>query len=214
MATPQGITSRALALMIAADADTADGEFQKRLDHMMQELDRCQQAIGSGYIGGVPGGVELWKEVAGGKIEAHGFGVNDRWVPWYNLHKTFAGLRDVYWYTGDETSLKLLKGLGDWCVDLFSHLSDEQVQSMLTSEHGGMNEVMADFYAITGNEQYLEVAERFCHHAVLDPLMAHEDKLTGLHANTQIPKVIGLARIGNLEHDAGSSKVRGFSGKR
>jgi DUF1680 family protein len=191
----------ALATMIASGADTPDRELQRRLDYMLSELERCQNASGDGYIGGVPGGRALWKDVAAGRINAHGFGINNKWVPWYNLHKTFAGLRDAYLVANNRKAREILIRYGDWCEQLVSKLTDEQMQNMLRAEHGGMNEVMADLYAITGDEKYLRAARRFCHQAVLDPLMRHEDRLTGLHANTQIPKVIGLERIAALTGD-------------
>ncbi|MCP5532440.1 MAG: glycoside hydrolase family 127 protein [Akkermansiaceae bacterium] len=191
----------ALAGMVAAGDDTADGKLRKRLGYMLDEMERCQKANGDGYIGGVPGSRELWKNVKSGRIEANGFGLNGKWVPWYNVHKTFAGLRDAWQVAGMEKARPLLIGMGDWCVDLISGLSDAKMQEMLRAEHGGMNETMADIYAITGDRKYLDAAYRFNHAAVLDPLMKREDKLTGLHANTQIPKVIGLSREAMLTGD-------------
>ncbi len=194
----------ALASMIAAGADTSDGELQRRLGYLLDELELCQKAGGDGYLGGVPRSRELWKAVAAGDLGE----IGKRWVPWYNVHKTFAGLRDVTLATGNPKALALLVSLGDWCVKVTSSLTEAQMQRMLATEYGGMNEVMADLYALTGERKYLETAERFNHHAVLDPLLRREDRLTGLHANTQIPKVTGFARLaaltGNQEQDAGA----------
>jgi DUF1680 family protein len=197
----------ALATMIASGADTPEGELKRRLDYMVAELDRCQKASSDGYIGGVPGSAELWKAIATGRVEV----INRKWVPWYNLHKTYAGLRDAYWLTGNPQAREILIRCGDWCEQITSGLSDDQMQRMLGQEHGGMNEVLADIYAITGNEKYLRLAQRFCHKAVLDPLKRHQDQLTGKHANTQIPKVIGLQRIATLTGDqAADSGARYF----
>lgn len=187
----------ALATMIASGADTPEDELKRRLDYMVAELGRCQQASGDGYIGGVPGSRELWSAIAAGRVD----GIHRKWVPWYNLHKTYAGLRDAYWMTENQQARDILVSYGDWCEKITSGLSDEQMQRMLGQEHGGMNEVLADIYAITGEQKYLRLAQRFNHKAVLDPLMRREDRLTGLHANTQIPKVIGLARIATLTGD-------------
>lgn len=187
----------AMAAMIASGADTPDGELRRRLDYMVTEMDRCQKASGDGYIGGVPGSRELWKAIAAGRVEE----INRKWVPWYNLHKIFAGLRDAYWFTGNRQARDILVRCGDWCEAVTARLSDEQMQRMLGQEHGGINEVLADIYTITGNEKYLRLASRFCHKAVLDPLKRHEDQLTGKHANTQIPKVVGLERIATLTGD-------------
>jgi uncharacterized protein len=187
----------ALATMAASGADTPEGELRRRLEYMLGELDRCQKASSDGYIGGVPGSRELWKALASGRVEA----VNRKWVPWYNLHKTFAGLRDAYLLTGSEKAREILIRFGDWCDKLVAGISEEQMQRMLSQEHGGMNEVLADIYAISGDVKYLSLARRFNHKAVLDPLMRHQDQLTGKHANTQIPKVIGLQRIATLTGD-------------
>lgn len=202
----------ALANMIASHADTPEGELQRRLDYMIGELQRCQQAGGDGYIGGIPGSRAFWTQVAAGRITAGGFDVNGKWVPWYNLHKTFAGLRDAYLVAGNKTARRLLIRLGDWCEQVTAGLSDEQMQVMLRCEHGGMNEVLADIYAITNDEKYLRLAKRFNHRAILGPLIRHEDRLTGQHANTQIPKVIGLERIATLSGDKQADSGARFFG--
>ncbi len=187
----------ALATMIAAGADTPEGELKRRLDYMVAELARCQQAAPDGYLGGVPGSRELWSAIATGRVEV----IHRKWVPWYNLHKTYAGLRDAYWLTGNPQARDVLLRCGNWCEKITSGLSDDQMQRMLGQEHGGMNEVLADLYVITGDERFLRLAQRFNHKAVLDPLTRQEDQLTGKHANTQIPKVVGLARIATLTGD-------------
>jgi DUF1680 family protein len=120
-------------------------------------------------------------------------------VPLYNIHKTYAGLKDAWVYTQNAEAKNMLVKMTDWMIDLTSGLSDEQMQDMLRSEHGGLNESFADVYEITGNKKYLQLARRFSHHAILDPLLKREDRLTGLHANTQIPKAIGYKRIADLE---------------
>lgn len=185
----------ALALMHAA---TGDPETLRRLNYFVAELKRAQAANGDGYLGGIPGGRQAWREVAAGKLEADNFSVNGKWVPWYNLHKVYAGLRDAWRHAGNEDARRMLVDLSDWALRLTSRLSDAQMQQMLRSEHGGMNEIFADVARMTGNRQYLDLALRFSHQAVLQPLAKGEDKLTGLHANTQIPKVIGFKRIADM----------------
>ncbi|WP_342750902.1 glycoside hydrolase family 127 protein [Termitidicoccus mucosus] len=201
----------ALANMIASGADTPGRELQRRLDYMLAELERCQKANGDGYIGGIPGGRAFWADLAAGRFQAQRFEINGKWVPWYNIHKTFAGLRDACAGTGSGKARELLIRLGDWAERVTSGLSDQQMQDMLGAEHGGMNEVLADLHVMTGDEKYLRAARRFHHHAVLDPLIAHKDELTRKHANTQIPKVIGLERIAALTGDKeGGSGARFF----
>ncbi|NML56968.1 glycoside hydrolase family 127 protein [Chryseobacterium cheonjiense] len=188
----------ALSLMYAS---TGDQKIKQRLDYMIDELDRCQNASGNGYVSGIPSGKKIWKEISEGNIRASGFGLNDRWVPLYNIHKIYAGLRDAYWYAGSEKAKNMLVKLTDWMANEVSTLSDEQIQEMLRSEHGGLNEVFADVYEITGDKKYLQLAHRFSHQAILNPLLLGEDKLTGIHANTQIPKVIGYKRIADMENN-------------
>ena len=188
----------ALSMMYAATGDTA---VYNRLNYMLNELNRAQQTVGTGFIGGTPGSLQLWKDIKAGKIHAGGFDLNGKWVPLYNIHKTYAGLRDAYIYAGSDLARQMLIAFTDWMIDITSGLSDEQMQDMLRSEHGGLNETFADVAEITGDKKYLELARRFSHKLILDPLIKEEDKLTGMHANTQIPKVIGYKRIAELSQD-------------
>lgn len=185
----------ALALMAAS---TGDAEVLARLNYFVAELKKCQDKNGNGYLGGIPGGSEAWQAIQAGKIQADNFSVNGKWVPWYNLHKIFAGLRDAYLYTGNQQARIMLIAISDWAINLSSKLTPEQMQTMLKSEHGGMNEVLADVAQITGEDKYLALARSFSHQAILAPLLQGQDQLTGLHANTQIPKVIGFKRIGDI----------------
>lgn len=186
----------ALSYMYAA---TGNLEIKRRLDYVLSELKTCQDASGDGYLCGVPGGKSMWKDISEGKIEAAGFDLNKKWVPLYNIHKIYAGLRDAYLQADREDAKDMLIKLTDWMARLVSRLSDEQIQDMLRSEHGGLNEVFADVAAITGDSRYLKLAHQFSHQVILQPLLHHIDKLTGLHANTQIPKVIGFKRIADVE---------------
>lgn len=188
----------ALSMMYAATGDTA---IYRRLNYMLNELHRAQQAVGTGFIGGTPGSLQLWKEIKAGNIRAGGFDLNGKWVPLYNIHKTYAGLRDAYLYAGNDLARQMLVALTDWMIDITAGLTDQQMQDMLRSEHGGLNETFADVAEITGDKKYLELARRFSHKVILDPLVKDEDRLTGMHANTQIPKVIGYKRIADLAQD-------------
>lgn len=188
----------ALSNMYAA---TGDKRVLDRLNYMLDWLEKCQQKSGDGYIGGVPGGKAMWKDIAQGKINAGSFSLNDKWVPLYNIHKLFAGLIDTYQLTGNQKAKEILQKYSAWAYQLSAGLTDVQVQDMLRSEHGGMNEVFADVSQITGDDRYLGLARKFSHHVVLDPLLQKKDVLTGMHANTQIPKVIGFMRIAELSKD-------------
>ena len=134
----------ALAIMWAA---TGDPEVKRRLDYFVAELGRAQDANSNGYVGGIPGGSVAWQAVANGTVKADNFSVNGKWVPWYNLHKVYAGLRDAWRYAGNDDARVMLVKLSDWALALTDHLDDAQMQAMLRAEHGGMNEVLADVAA-------------------------------------------------------------------
>lgn len=197
----------ALSNMYAA---TGNGQIKERLDYMLNALEKCQQKNGNGYIGGVPGSKALWEEITNGKIDAGSFSLNKKWVPWYNIHKVYAGLVDAYTLTGNEKAKKMLIQLSDWCLNLTAKLSDDQIQQMLRSEHGGMNEVFADVAAITGDKKYLTLAQKFSHKTILDPLLKNTDALNGIHANTQIPKVIGFMRVAEVAGDKDWANAANF----
>jgi len=180
----------ALALLYGS---TGDDAVRERLDYVVSELDACQQANGDGYV--LPVAKQAFEQLRAGVIQASGFNLNGVWVPFYTLHKLFAGLRDAYRYAGSALALTIERRLADWLDGVLSPLDAEQIQQMLTCEHGGMNEVLADLTTDTDDPRYLEMAARDFHHTVvLAPMLQGEDKLNGLHGNTQIPKVVGLAR--------------------
>ena len=195
---------------LAINAATGSEECRTRMEYMISELQRCADANqknhpewGKGYVGGVPGSDRLWSTFKKGDFAAF-YGA---WVPFYNIHKMYAGLRDAWLYCGNEQAKQLFLGFCDWAIDLTAGLSDEQMERMLDIEHGGMNEVLADAYAMTGDKKYLTVAKRFSHRRLLTPLSQRQDCLDNMHANTQVPKVIGFDRIAELSgeeyfHDA------------
>ena len=187
----------ALAIHYAA---TGNAECKRRMDYMVRELKRCQEAQGDGYLGGVPDGKEgCWGEIRKGNVSA----IWNFWVPWYNLHKIYAGLRDACVYGGNEEAHRLFLRLCDWGLTVIRPLTDAQMEQMLESEFGGMNEVYADAYAMTGNLEYLDAAKRFSHRWLLDSMAAHVDNLDNKHANTQVPKAVGYLRMAELCRQAG-----------
>ena len=191
-------------------ASTGNDEIKRRLDYFISELKRCADADGNGYISGIPEGKQIWKEISEGDIRAESFGLNNRWVPLYNIHKIYAGLRDAYLVYGSKDAGEMFIGLTEWMYKLTEGLTDAQIQQMLNSEHGGLNEVFADAAQISGDMRYLELAKRFSHRKVLDPLLEGKDCLTGMHANTQIPKVIGYKRIADIEGNQEWDRAAGF----
>ena len=189
---------------LAMNAATGSKECQERMEYWISELQACADANaknhpewGKGYIGGVPGSDRIWSAYKKGNFGPY----SGAWVPFYNVHKVYAGLRDAWVYCGNEQAKKLFLGLCDWAIDLTSGLTDAQVERTLHTEHGGMNEVLADAYAITGDKKYLDVAKRFSHKRLLLPLSQRQDCLDNMHANTQVPKVVGFERIAELTDD-------------
>jgi DUF1680 family protein len=191
-------------------ASTGDERFRERVRYIVSELATCQTPARGGLVSGFPDDEKIFKQVEAGELHVERWSLNGGWVPWYNLHKTFAGLRDAYLFAHDEQALAVLKRLGEWTGNITRNLSDDQFQQMLRAEHGGMYESIADLYALTGDEKFLQLARRFYHHEVLDPLAQHRDELTGLHANTQIPKLVGAARMYELTGEAKDHEAAQF----
>jgi uncharacterized protein len=198
----QGIAGHTLGHYLSACSrmyeDTGDRKFLDRINYTVGQLAECQQANGDGYVAAIPNGKKIFAEIARGDVRAKGFDLNGGWVPWYTLHKEFAGLIDAYRFCGSTQALAVATNLANWAEATTKNLTGEQWQQMLVCEQGGMNESLADLYALTGNTDYLDLAEKFYHRAVMDPLAQGDDSLDGLHSNMQIPKTIGAARLYEL----------------
>ncbi|HEX7849942.1 MAG TPA: beta-L-arabinofuranosidase domain-containing protein [Sphingomonas sp.] len=173
---------------------TRDTRFKQRVDYIAGELAACQKAAGSGLVCAFPKGAAL--------LSAHLRGEPINGVPWYTLHKIYAGLRDAALLADSEVSRAVLMRLADWGVVATRPLTDAEFEAMLATEHGGMNEIYADLYFMTGTPEYLTVAQRFSHKAIMEPLAAGRDYLDGLHANTQVPKIVGFQRVYEATEDA------------
>jgi DUF1680 family protein len=191
-----------LSAASAMYATTKDGELIQKLDYAIDELAYIQSFDHEGYVSGFPR--TCFDRVFTGDFEVANFGLAGSWVPWYSIHKIFAGLIDAYALAGNKKALEVVTKLADWAKKGTDNLNDEQFEKMLICEHGGMNEVMVDLYTLTGNRDYLNFAIRFCHKAILEPLSRGVDEFEGKHANTQIPKVIGASKLyditGNEEY--------------
>ena len=164
-------------------ASTGDERLKQKAAAVVAGLAECQAKLGNGYLSAYPESfldrVETLKPV---------------WAPYYTLHKVYAGLQNVYVYCGNQQALEVCKRFADWVIARNGKLTDAQMQAMLGNEHGGMNETLANLYGLTGDARYLAIARRFNHMQVIGPASKRQDRLTGLHANTQIPKFIGTAR--------------------
>lgn len=180
----------AVSLMWAA---TGDARFKDRADYLVAGLKEVQDAHGDGYLSALEGGRRAFGALARGEIRSAAFDLNGEWSPWYTLHKTYAGLRDAYRFAGNRTALDVEVRFAEWAEGILAGLNDDQIQRMLNTEFGGMNEVFVDLYEDTGDERWLRMSYRFEHEAFITPLQRHQDDLAGTHGNTQIPKLIGSA---------------------
>lgn len=194
-------------------ASTKNAACKQRMDYMIAELKACQEANGTnnpdwgiGYVGAVPASKKIWSTLQKGDFAAF----RSAWVPWYNVHKMYSGLRDAWMYAGNEEAKTIFLKFCDWAINITSSLTEVQMQSMLDTEHGGMNETFADAFQMTGDEKYLAAAKRFSHRMLLDPMSEGKDNLDNKHANTQVPKAIGFQRIGEVSGDEKYSKAGHF----
>ena len=186
---------------MAINAATGNEECRKRMEYIISEIAECAEANcknhpqwGVGYMGGMPNSQNIWNGFKDGDFRVY----SGSWAPFYNLHKMYAGLRDAWLYCSNEQAKTLFLQFCNWAIHITSGLSDEQMERMLGNEHGGMNEVLADAYAITHEQKYLDCAKRFSHKRLFTPMSQRQDCLDNMHANTQVPKVIGFERISEL----------------
>jgi DUF1680 family protein len=174
----------AVALMYASSGDDA---LKANGNKVVSELAKCQGALRGGYLSAFP--LEFFDRLREREKV---------WAPFYTLHKIIAGHLDMYLYCGNEQALDVAEKMAGWTAGYTQPLSYEHMQRVLGTEYGGMGEVLANLYAVTGKERYLEVAQRFDKKQFFDPLAAHRDELKGLHVNTHIPQVIAAARLYEL----------------
>ena len=181
-------------------AASGDARFRDRANYIVNELKLIQDAQGDGYLGALMDrnrvdGKILFQQLSQGIIRSGGFDLNGMWSPWYVEHKIFAGLRDAYRYTENRTALDVEIKFATWAEAILAPLSDEQIQRMLATEFGGMNEVLADLYADTGDARWLALAAKFHHARIVDQLAQQKDILPGTHGNTNIPKLYGALKL-------------------
>ena len=118
-------------------------------------------------------------------------------MPFYCQHKILAGLRDAYLYGNSEVAKTMFLKLADWSVNVVAKLNDSDMGTVLNTEHGGMNESLLDAYQLTGDTKYLTASKKYTHKTMLNGMQSlNTTFLDGKHANTQVPKYIGMERIG------------------
>jgi DUF1680 family protein len=164
-------------------AQTGDAAVKARANYMISELAKCQARNGYGYLSAFP--IELFDRLKAGQRV---------WAPFYTYHKIMAGLLDNWTLADNSQALDMVRGMATWVRDYAKPVPDEQWQRMLNVEYGGMNDVLYQLATVTNDAQWAELAHRFDHEKIFGPLAVGRDELKGVHANTNIPKVIGAAR--------------------
>jgi DUF1680 family protein len=160
-----------------------DAQLKAKATAIVAELGKCQRANGAGWLSAFPPEfMQRLKE----RLPV--------WAPFYTLHKIMAGLLDMHQHCGDDQALDILLGMVAWTRKWTEGLGDQDMARILQVEFGGMNEVLYDLHAVTGNRDHAELAHRFDQARIFDPLAEGRDELKGEHANTQLAKVVGAAR--------------------
>ena len=197
----------ALALAYAATKDEdMRTRLKERMDYTLEKMAQCQAVFDDnteglyGYIGGLPDN-GVWTGLYRGDLTK--YNQNRGNVPLYVVHKVMAGFRDAWLYGGSEQGHKCFLKICDWGVNLISNLTDTQVQDVLNTEHGGINEMFADAYQMTGEERYLIAAHRYTHTTMVDNMQTvNTTFLSNKHANTQVPKYIGFIRLAQQSYNS------------
>lgn len=184
-------TGHYLSACALLSASLGDESFKARGNQLVAELAKCQKALGNGYLSAFP-------ETFFDRLRA---GTNV-WAPFYTLHKIMVGLLDMHTYCDNAQALDVLKGMANWTRRWVDPLGEGHMARVLEREYGGMNDVLYNLFAITGERGYRQLAARFDHERIFAPLAEGRDELKGLHVNTQIPKIIGAARRYELTGDS------------
>ncbi len=186
-----------LALMYA---QTGDERFKMKSDSIVSGLAEVQKVLNQeGYLSAYPQEL-INRNIAGKKV----------WAPWYTLHKIVSGLIDQYLYCNNQQALEVVQKMGDWAYKKLQPVTAEQRAIMLRNEFGGINESFYNLYAITGKPAYKWLAEFFYHNEMLDPLKEGKDILEKKHANTYIPKLLGVTREYELEGQGKGDEMASF----
>ena len=179
-----------LSAVALASATSGNEVLKRKGDELVSGLAQCQRKIGTRYLSAYP--ADLFEHLVQGKPV---------WAPFYTYHKIMAGLLDMYVLADNSEALQIAEGMAEWAGDYFSGISAEQRQRMLRTEYGGMNEVLVNLGSLAKKSRYLETARLFEQPSFLDPLAERRDELQGLHANTNVPKIIGAARMYEVTGD-------------
>jgi DUF1680 family protein len=188
-----GFYLSSMSMMYAA---TGDDAIIQKLNYTLNQLDECQKAGGDGYLLAVPNGRKIFKDVVAGNFTTSNPLINDSWEPVYIMNKVMLGLHGVYTRCHLPLAKEILVKMADWFGDsIMNKLSHDDMQKLLVCEHGSINESYITVYELTGNDRYLEWAQRLNDEDMWVPASQGKDILDGWHANTQIPKFTGFENV-------------------
>lgn len=197
----------AASMMYAA---TGSKTLKSKVDEIIHDLKVIQQVRKTGYLGAIPQEDSIFAKVKKGEIRSSGFDLNGGWSPWYTVHKIMAGLCDAYLYANNRDALIIVKKMADWTGNIVSGLDDSTRLKMLNCEYGGMNDVLANIYALTGEKKYLDLSFKFYDEFVMGQLAQGIDPLPGKHSNTNVPKALGSARQYELTSSSREHNIASF----
>ena len=178
----------ACALMYGS---TGDAAIKAKGDEIVAELAKCQAKLAGGYLSAFP--TEFFDRVRARRRV---------WAPFYTVHKIMAGMLDMYVHAGNRQALEVLKGMSAWADNWSAALAEPHMQAVLTTEYGGMNDILYKLAAVTGEDRWAAAGDRFTKKAFFNPLGLRRDELRGLHVNTHIPQVLGAAVRYELSSDS------------
>ncbi|TMW88862.1 hypothetical protein EJD97_017971 [Solanum chilense] len=165
-------------------ASTHNDSLKQKMSAVVSALSACQETMGSGYLSAFPS--ELFD-----RFEA----IKPVWAPYYTIHKILAGLLDQYMVAGNDQALKMTTWMAEYFYNrvqnVMTKYSIERHWLSLNEETGGMNDVLYKLYSVTGNSKHLLLAHLFDKPCFLGLLALKADDISGFHANTHIPIVVG-----------------------
>jgi len=208
-----GLSGHTLGHYLSACAlmtGNGDPRFEERVTLIVDELARCQEARGTGYVGAIPNEDSIFWKLQHGIIRSSGFDLNGGWSPWYTVHKVMAGLTDAYVFAHNQKALAVAEGMAAWTGTILKNLSEDQLEAMRKCEYGGMNDVLVHLYELTGRQYYLDLSLKFHDRFVLGQLEQGIDPLPGKHSNTNVPKAIGCARRYTYSGRASDQRIATF----
>ena len=179
---------------------TENEVYKVKADSIVSGLAEVQKVLNqNGYLSAFPQNL-IDRNIAGKPV----------WAPWYTLHKIYSGLIDQYLYCDNQQALDVVEKMAVWAHQKLSTVTPEQRKVMIRNEFGGVNDSFYTLYQITGKSEYKSLAEFFYHEETLDPLLAQEDNLNKKHANTFIPKLIGLSRAYEIDEAEKNKTISEF----